>query len=444
MKNKAETLEQADQIFTNEKIKFKVHSKPLCQVELEVEANGALTKEAHQQAVKVVKKHVTIDGFRKGKAPDELIIKKVPQQIDPEWKKSIAHLAFEESRKLVQIPVLNNEMNISYTVHEHSENGAKLSLVFETEPSVPHVDPKTIFLKKISAIAVDEEKIQETVRQTLLFFTEWKQIYDRTVQENDFVILDVDIIDQTPEERLFTNVRFEVTDRSMAQWMQKLIIGKNAGEVLEGTSVPDSDASDEDQKTFKPRQVRIHIKQIETTTIPELTPQLLHQLGVSSKEELLKNIEKILNDKANTSVREQQREAVNEALLTQYSFDIPLSIVNREVRFRLEQLLKDEEYLAHWNKLTPEAKKRAVSAIEEQSKKAVQIFYLCRKILSDAKLSLTSQDIEKPDPTPLHLLLDHSPEESSSSQEEAQPTAKFARSLLEKAQNYIIEHATYT
>ena len=66
---------------------------------------------------------------------------------------------------------------------------------------------------------------------------------DRPIQENDFVILDVDVIDEDLRANLFNDVRFEVTDRSMAKWMKDLILGPKQGEVLEGTSVPDEDAS---------------------------------------------------------------------------------------------------------------------------------------------------------------------------------------------------------
>ena len=45
---------------------------------------------------------------------------------------------------------------------------------------------------------VNEEKVEETIRQVQLFFAEWKHITDRPVQEGDFVLLDVDVIEEDP------------------------------------------------------------------------------------------------------------------------------------------------------------------------------------------------------------------------------------------------------
>ena len=68
-------MDQEQLEYANDLLKVKVHRKPSCKIELEVEAEVSLVKEAHKKAVKVVGKEVTIAGFRKGKAPEELVEK---------------------------------------------------------------------------------------------------------------------------------------------------------------------------------------------------------------------------------------------------------------------------------------------------------------------------------------------------------------------------------
>ena len=60
----------------------------------------------------MVGKEVTLPGFRKGKAPEALVEKNYPKQIDSEWQKCIADLAFRDSVKLTKIPLLNNEPKV--------------------------------------------------------------------------------------------------------------------------------------------------------------------------------------------------------------------------------------------------------------------------------------------------------------------------------------------
>ncbi len=441
MEQKVETEVQAPFEFSNDKLKVKAHLKQNCKVELEIHAAPAIVKEAYHKAAKTVGKEVTLPGFRKGKAPTGLVEKNYSKQIDTEWQKAIADLVFQDSMKLINIPILNNEPKISYNIKSHSlESGSSLILFFETEPSIPDVNPQDLTLKAVERPAVNDDKVNETMRQLQLFFAEWKKM-DRPIQENDFVILDVDLIEENPPRKLFADVRFEVTDRSMAKWMKDLILGHQRGEVLEGVSIPDEDASKKDQEELKPKKVRVVIKQVEEATMPEFGDEFARRLGAPSVDIMRTNVEQLLNQKADAHVQEKLREEVSEMLLEKYRFDVPMSLIDREVRFRMQQLLQDQEYLQHWNSMTPEAKKRSVASVAEQSEKAVRMFYLCRKILAAAKITISPNDLPKAPDSPLGMLLgerrDFNPQENT----EVHQAEAFSRLLLEKAEDFVIAHA---
>lgn len=441
MEQKEEEKTQAPLEFSNENLKVKVHFKPNCKVELEVQAEPSLIKAAYRKAVKTIGKEVTLPGFRKGKAPEALVEKNYVNQIDGEWQKAIADLAFQDSIKLVNIPLLNNEPKVSYNMKSHSMEAAFLLLFFETEPTIPQINPKDITLKAVERPAVNDDKVSETMRQLQLFFAEWRKM-DRPIQENDFVILDVDVIDEEPPRKLFADVRFEVTDRSMAGWMKELILGRHQGEVLEGISTPDEDASQKDKEELKAKKVRVAIKVVEEATVPEFTDEFARRLGAPSVDVMRENIQQLLDQKADGHVQEKLREEVSNVLLEKYPFDVPMSLIDREVRFRMQQLLQDQEYLEHWNSMTPEAKKRSVASVAEQSQKAVRMFYLCRKILTDAKISLSPKDLPKAPETPLGMLLGDRRDFHPQGETEVHQAEAFSRLLLEKAEDFIIAHAT--
>jgi trigger factor len=428
--------------FSGDLVKVKAHFKPSCKVELEVEAAPSIVQEARKTAIKLVGKEVTIAGFRKGKAPESMVEKNYPKQVESELQKATADLAFRESAKVCKIPILNNELKIGYNMKSHSlEEGAKLILFFETEPTVPTIDPKTVKIKVVERPEVNNEKVEETIRQVLLFFAQWKHVDDRLIQENDFVLLDVDVIEEEPPVSLFSGVRFEVTDRAMAKWMKELVIGHKRGDVLEGISIPDEDAKEKDKEELKAKKVRVTIREVETAQVPELTDEFAQKMGVSSIAQMRTNIEKLLNDKADAHVQEKQREEVSEVLLNDFKFDVPGSLIDREVRFRMEQLLQDPEYSKHWNSMTTEAKKRTIGSIAEQSEKAVRMFYVCRKILADAKITISPNDIPKVVDTPLNMLIGGGRDVHPQGNTEVHQAEAFSRLLLEKAEDYIIANA---
>ena len=425
----------------NEAVRVFVHYKPACRVEFQVEAFPSLVKAAQEQAVKVVGKEVVLPGFRKGKAPEEFVLKKYSKEVDEQWKKTLADLAFKESLKLTQVVVLQPEPKISFDVKKCSLEGAELLLSFETEPTVPTISPHEIILKEVDRPAVNPDKVNETIRQVQLFFAEWKKLEEESIQEGNFVILDVDVIETDPPVGLFSGVRFEVTDRSMAKWMKDLILGHKAGEVLEGVSTPDADASAREKEELTDKKVRVKIREVQEAKIPELTDAFAKTVGSFSVEEMTKSVEKLLTKKADDHVREKMREQVSEVLMKNYTFEIPFSLIDRETRFRINQLLQDAEFQNYWKSMTQEAQKRTVQSIADQSSKAVRMFYLCRKIISDAKISVSPTDIQQSKDTFLDLLVSKSQNDNPQEMNEMHQAEAFSRLLLDKAEDFIISHA---
>ena len=69
------------------------------------------------------------------------------------------------------------------------------------------------------------------------------------------------------------------------------------------------------------------------------------------------------------------------------------------------------------------------------------MFYLCRKIISDANITITADDIPKQGTTPLELLLSPSPETHFEENTDVGHAEVYSRLVMEKAEDYIITHA---
>lgn len=437
-----EQANAASQTFQNENVRFTTHQKPSCILEFDVEALEPLVKAAHQKAIKAVAKHVTLPGFRKGKAPDALVLKNYSKEVDKEWQQAIADQTFYECQKLAQVSILRKEGKITYKIKSYTLSGALLNLDVETEPKVPTIDPKTLQLEAIQRPEVNEEKIEETIRQVQLFFATWHPVTDRPIQEKDFVTLDVDIIEETPPTPLFSKTRFEVTEKSMSKWMYDLVLGKSTGDSIEGVSVPDESASEKDKKELQPKKVKVTIRSIETATYPELTDEFASKLGVKTVEEMRENITNLLNKQADAHVKEAQREQVSEFLLKHYPFDLPHTLVEKEAKFRFQQLMQDPQFPQYWRELGSEEQKNVAKTIFSQSEKAVRMFYLCRNIIAEAKLEISAEDLPPPPNNPLELLMNPQKLFHHQRNPEVEHAEAYARLVLEKANDYLIAEAT--
>lgn len=424
----------------NEHVRFTVHNKPSCIVEFDVEVLKPLIQTAYKKALKKIGKSVTLPRFRKGKAPDNLIEKNFPDEIKKQWNQEIAHAAFQECQKLTNIPILHKEAKVSYKIKSHSSHGALLLLSFETEPTLPFIDPKGIHLKSVKRPEITPEKITETIRQTQFFFAKWEKVTNRPVQKNDFVTLDVDLVEEGTS--LFSNTRFEVNAKGMAEWMLSLVLGKNISDTTEGISIPDQNASEEEKEELKPKKVRITIKSIDLATLPPIDEKFAKLIGTSSIEELHQRVEELLNKQADEHVQEALREQVTEILLEQFPFDLPTTLIQKEVEFRIQQLTQNVDFKSYWDNLKAEERKKILKTIQQQSEKAVRMFYLCRKIVSEANIRITAEDVPSAASTPLEILL-NSQNPNPSNCPEIEHAEAYSRLILKKAEDWIIKYAKF-
>jgi trigger factor len=424
-----------------EDIQVSIHKKPFCLIELDVKAGKKIIDEAKKEAIKTVSKEVTLPGFRKGKAPEQTILKRYPQDVERQMHKTLAHAAYTKAQKLAQVSPLNHNAKITFDLKNCSEETAELVFSFETEPVIPAVDPKFFIAKPVNRAEVGEKQVNEAIKQMRFFFAEWKPIDDRAIQDGDYIMIDLDTLEDGVAHKVFRDVRFEVSKERMAPWMQKLVQGAKAGDILEGTSEADETATEEERKEFKPKQVRLSILKVEAAELPALDDELAKKVGAQNVEEMHKSIEKMLNEQASEGARESLHEQVNIFLTEHYIFDLPKSLVVTEKEHRKQQLLKDPQFKKKWDhEMSLEEKEQMDEKLFQEAHKAVRLFYLARAIVQQANISITQQEVQQ---EAINTMRSWNP---AAVQPDNIPKEVFALALskviLAKAEDYIIENGS--
>ncbi len=374
-------------------VTVQVQKKPACRIEMNVKASQSLIAEARQNAIKAVSKEVTLPGFRKGKAPNGLIQKKYPEQIEKQMHKTLADLAFSSAQKIAKVSILNNNAPISFDLKSFSEAEAELLFSFETEPSVPKVDHSQFQPSPPKRAEVAEKQIDEAIRQMRFFYAKWKPV-ERAIQDGDYIMIDLDTVDGENTQRVFHHIRFEVSKERMAEWMRKLVEGAKAGDVLNALSEPDEGASEEEKKEFAPKNVRITILKVEEAELPEVDDEFAKKVGAKDVAQMKQSVTDLLNKQANEKVQNELREQVNDFLIDTYPFELPQSLVDTEKKHRLNQLLQQPKVKADWNKMSQEERRKLEEKLSLESAQAVRLFYLSREVVQSAKISVTHQEVQ--------------------------------------------------
>lgn len=426
--------------YKSDTVTFTIKRKPECMVEYQVKTSPEIVKKTRHEAVKSVSKEVSLPGFRKGRAPNHLILKKFPGPVKERWEKGIADETFRECQKLAHTPLLSNDAKINFNIARHSiEEGAEMTFSFETEPLVPDINLKDIELEEVKRETVDEKKIEQTLKNIQTYFIEWEKISDRNAKEEDFAIVDVDVTEKKPPENILSNARFEIKKGSMANWMHEMVIGMKIGDSKEGLSTPDEDAPKEDKETLPPKKVRLTLKGIEVPHYPAIDDALAQKMGTENEKELRERLEKLLNTQADEAVQKEYREQMSTYLLETYQFELPKTLLQKETQFRIKQLVQDTYFQQKLMKMNEEERKEAIKDIEAQGEKAVRLFYISRKIIQDNNIKISPNEVHQGVSTPLEAMLcDQSDLYTAQEQSQEQKAIATSRLILSKAEDFLI------
>ena len=425
--------------FHSDRMDVEVKTAPKCRVTLHIKAKQTLLKDAKLDAIKQVSKEVSIPGFRKGKAPANLIEAKYPGAIHKAWDGSFADIAFKECQALAMIPVLNGSSRISYQVTSLKDEDGEVSFQFEREPEVPAIDYSVFTLKEPKQDEVTEENVKNTIKGIQMFYAQWNQITDRPIKEEDFVVLDIDDMDGETPTQAFSNSRFEVREGKMADWMRKAVIGKSLNESVETVSEPDAKESDEVKNAFKAKKVRIHIKGIEEAILPPIDDEFAKKVGAPNSEALHTQIKNLLIKQSNDNKQTALREELSDEILEKVRFEIPASMLEKEANFRMSQLFKQPDFLRNWkNKMSEEEKTEKKNEVIAQAEHAIRLFYICRTILADNKIEVSENDLTPSYETLLEMMFADPNLVNYKNQPREQQAVEFSKYMMAKAQDFMI------
>jgi hypothetical protein len=107
----------------------------------------------------------------------------------------------------------------------------------------------------------------------------------------------------------------------------------------------------------------------------------------------------------------------------------------------MQQLMQDQQFKQNWNSMGEDERRNTVVTIMGQAEKAVRMFYLCRKIIADAGITITGKDIPVSPTDPLEMLLNPSAQMHDPRQPDIKQAEAFSRVLLEKAEDWVIAHS---
>ena len=364
-------------------------------VELTISLGAEELKAAEQVAITKLAKEVKIEGFRKGKAPLEMVASQVdPNLLNQETlenalSKSVAEAFLKEKVQAINRPEVDVKKFIP---------GTELEFTATTEimPKVELGDYKKLGVKK-EAVKVSKKEVKETIDRILKNFAEKKKV-EREAKNGDEVIIDFlgkkdgIAFDGGKAEKF----PLELGSKSFIPGFEEGLIGKKAGDELSLDLEFPKDYHAKDLAGAKVVfEVKIH--EVRENVEPEINEEFLSKLGdFKTKEEFEKQIEEDLKTQKQAEADEKFKDELVKKLAEVSKVPVPeilLEDQKRSIEMDMQQNLMYsglslEDYLERMGKTREEwLEKDVKEAAEMRVKSGLALAELSKveKVKSDTK-----------------------------------------------------------
>jgi trigger factor len=361
-------------------------------VKLSVEVDEDEFDDAITAAYRKIAREVRIPGFRPGKAPRQVLERRLGPQVGRE---QALHDSLPEyyARALDEHdvdPIDQPEIDITAG---QEEGDLAFDAVVEVRPEVqvPGYGSLRVTLDRPEP---DEEQVDQQIdrmRQTQGTL----QDVDRPVQEDDVVVIDVTgyLDDEEQEGLTAQDYSYMVGSRAITPEVDEQLQGAKVGDILE------FDATHPDDDETRQLRFRVLVKQVRVRVLPDADDEWAAENSeFETIDELRDSIRQrsLLVRKAQASA--QLREKTGEALAQLVEIDVPDPLVSQEVQHRAQDFamrLQAQGLSAEqWLQMTGTSSEQFAADLKTAAEQAVRVDLALRAVADAEHLECTDDDLD--------------------------------------------------
>ncbi len=301
-------------------------------VKLDITVPAKDAADAYNQAVKRISQYVNIDGFRKGKAPRQVVERHVGvERIKQEALEGLMPRVLSQAIDENKLDVITQPYITSYDFNVGED--LKVTAKVETRPEVTLGEYKNLTVEvEDSPVATDAmEKALDALRNQ---HAENKIITDRATVDTDIVKIDFDgsVKGEKIKGGEGKNYPLDLAHSNFIPGFAEQLVGKNLNEEFDIDVTFPEDYHDESLKGQK-ATFKIKINEISEKVVPELTDEFVQKVGpFKTVDELKADIQKYLDESRENANKSNSENEVFKKVIENASVDIPEAMVEREAQ----------------------------------------------------------------------------------------------------------------
>ena len=317
------------------KIDFEKEEHNIAKVSIEIPAKDGLN--AYNRTVKSYAQHVNIPGFRKGKAPRNIIERQVgKERIVAEALETLLPSAFQQVIFENKLEVLTQPRVENYSFEVGKD--IKVSAVIELKPEVELKEYKGMTVE-VEEYVTPDDAFDKSLETLLSQSAKLELVVDRKTKADDVIVFDFDGYSngEKIEHGDAKNYTMDLGNSNFIPGFAEQLVGKNLEEDFD-VNVTFPENYHEKKLAGQPAVFKCKIHEIKEKVLPELTDEFAQKVGpFKTVDELKSDINDYLNRQKNNADRKNAEKVIMDKLHNEVVVDVHDAMIRREANMLLEE-----------------------------------------------------------------------------------------------------------
>jgi len=369
-----------------------------CKKLVRVEIDAQKVDETFASVTKDFQKHANLPGFRPGKAPHDMVLRKYEQDIQDEVKKKLISDSYRQAIEEQKLDVLGypDIEEIQFARGQPLQFAATI----ETAPDFQLPEYKGLPVKREARAVTPEdlERALEALRQQQVSF----KTVERPAQTGDIAVVNYTgacegkpLTELAPTAKGLTqqkNFWVEMQPSSFIPGFADQLLGAKAGD--RRTVHVDFPADFvTPQLAGKKGDYEVEIVEVKEKVMPAFDDAFAKSFGAENLEKLREGVRRDLENELNYTQNKNARMQLVRALLDRVHFELPESAVAQETRNVVYDIVRDNQKRGISREQIEQEKEKIYTAATHGAKERVKAAFLMQKIAEKENIKASQEEI---------------------------------------------------
>ena len=375
------------------KIELEKEKNNVVKMNIEFPAKDAV--DAYNRASSRISQHINIPGFRRGKAPRNVVEQHVgAERIKYEALETLLPKVFQQAIKENDLDVITQPTVESYNFNVGED--LKITAKVEVRPEFELKEYKGLTVD-VEEYVIPQDAYEKSLNNMLDRAVTYEVVVDRPAKEDDLVKFDFEGF--TNGEKIEhgdgKNYTLDLAHSRFIPGFAEQLVGHSVGEEFEiNVNFPEN--YHEEKLAGVPAIFKIKVHEIKQKVRPELNEEFAKKMGFDSVEALEKDIKDFLQKDKETRDRKAAELAVFDKLLETVEIEIQPSMIEREQNSLLEEYKQRlaQQGFTYQQAVEQQGEEEIMKSTQEDAIRRIKNTLVIDKIAKLEKIEMNTNDMQ--------------------------------------------------